>query len=323
MFTKVGLYVSMDGDLLTRRTIVTRDGVVTFPDTTITDEILRFTEVDLDEYRIFAGEIGKLANACEIVDRKDGHWDYQVDQERFSALVEELYERISACETHNPFDGGLLHIMADDVMYRWSGALDKSFGAVEMLKYSLSQTVGIHMQVMDALERMKDGLPPNLTSSLAEGAFTQILSYDNGNLKTKYRFCSHEDYYSFLMMHFMAQKPQVQQCQHCGRYFVPKTKRRTLYCDRVIRDGRTCKELGPAQKHKRAAENNEVIEAFDRNMRKMRKRCERAMDAKAGQSDWAVYDAYCDWLEQARKARNEYLAGEVSKEEALKEICVE
>ena len=105
----------------------------------------------------------------------------------------------------------------------------------------------------------------------------------------------------------MAGHPRVRQCQHCGRYFIPRTNRRTLYCDRVIRDGRTCKELGPAQKHKRAARNNEVIEAFDRNMRK---RCERAMDAKDEQSDWAVYDAYCDWLEQARKARDgcvEYL----------------
>lgn len=325
MFSKVGLYVLMDGDLLTQRTIVTRSGTKTFPDTSITEEILRFTEVNLAGYRIFADEFEKLANACEIVAKKDGHWDCQVDQGQFSAMRQKLYARIMVYEKQNSFDGGLLHVMADDVLYHWSGAINDSFGAVEMLKYSLGQTVGIYMQVMDVLKYLTTGKQPDLTgpsSSLTEGEFCQVLTYD-GTLKTKYRFCSHEEYFSFLMMHFMAGQPRIQQCQHCGRYFIPRTNRRTLYCDRVIRDGRTCKELGPAQKHKRAAESNAVIEAFDRNMRKMRKRCERAMDAKGERSDWAIYDAYCNWLEQARKARDGYLAGEVIKEAALEVICVE
>lgn len=325
VFTKVGLFVSVNGEKLIQRTIVTRAGTVAVPDTTITEEILRMTEMDLTSYRIFADEIEKLANASVILSKKDGQWDFQIDPVRFAAMRQQLYARIEEYEKQDPFDGGLLHVMADDVLYHWFGEANESFGAVDGLNYSMSQTIGIYMQVMDVLEQLAEGEQPDLTgfaSILAEGEFRQILTYD-GTLKAKYRFCSHEEYYSFLMMHFMAGHPRVRQCQHCGRYFIPRTNRRTLYCDRVIRDGRTCKELGPVQKHKRAAGNNEVIEAFDRNMRKMRKRCERAMDARDEQSDRAVYNVYCDWLEQARKARDGYLAGEVTKEAALEVICVE
>ena len=57
-------------------------------------------------------------------------------------------------------------------------------------------------------------------------------------------------------------------CQCCGRYFIPETKHKTLYCDRIIRKGKTCKQIAPALKHKRDATQNSVIEAFDRTKKK-------------------------------------------------------
>ena len=115
----------------------------------------------------------------------------------------------------------------------------------------------------------------------------------------------------------------VELCQCCGRFFIPKTKKKTLYCDRVIKDGKTCKELGPRLKHKRAAMNQKVIEEFDRARQRMYKRYERAKDVNQTPSerDLSLSEFY-EWLEPATRARDLFLAGEMSEEEALKIINV-
>lgn len=97
---------------------------------------------------------------------------------------------------------------------------------------------------------------------------TDILTLEENGLTTQYHFRSAVDYYHFLLLHFAADKPNVARCQYCGRYFIPKTKKKTLYCDRILKDGKTCKEWGPVlKKHKLAVQDNEVIKTFDRTKR--------------------------------------------------------
>ena len=59
--------------------------------------------------------------------------------------------------------------------------------------------------------------------------------------------------------------------RHSG--YVPELERQ--YCDRVIRDGKTCKQIAPALKHKERAEHDKVISTFDRVKRKLYMRVER------------------------------------------------
>ena len=110
----------------------------------------------------------------------------------------------------------------------------------------------------------------------------------------------------------------MQRCNCCGRYFVPKTKKETLYCDRVIRDGRTCKDIGPFVKRKRAEENDEVLKAYRQNERKLQRRKERArnpiMETK---EELAAERLLNKWRKKAHSAREKYQLGEITKEEAL------
>lgn len=59
-------------------------------------------------------------------------------------------------------------------------------------------------------------------------------------------FDSLQSYFSFLIMKFLSSKHKVVRCSCCGKFFIPKTKRETLYCDRIAKNGRTCKQVGPA-----------------------------------------------------------------------------
>ena len=69
------------------------------------------------------------------------------------------------------------------------------------------------------------------------------------------------------------------------------------------------------------AQNKKVVEEFDRAKQKMYKRYERALDPdkKVTEKDLS-YAEYYEWLDQATQARDAYLAGRLSEEDALKAI---
>ena len=162
----------------------------------------------------------------------------------------------------------------------------------------------------------------NKYSIFKTAEFTQIQILDE-KVTVQYRFRSLIDYYIFLMMRFIESQPSVTICQCCGKYFIPKTKRTTLYCDRIIRDNKTCKQIAPALKHKRDVARDSVIQTFDRTKRKMYKRFERTNDFSNATSNSLSFEQYYDWLDKAEQARDEYLTGKISAEEALEIIIVE
>ena len=102
----------------------------------------------------------------------------------------------------------------------------------------------------------------------------------------------------------------------------PKTRRKTLYCDRIIRDGKTCKQIAPAENHKKRSAANAVISVFEQSMNRMRRRLERSGEDKK-ESPIDIHDEqFCLWQNKAVNAKNRYLAGELTEEEAIELIYV-
>ena len=126
---------------------------------------------------------------------------------------------------------------------------------------------------------------------LEEMTVSQVVHFDS-TITTQYHFRAEADYLKFLLMHFLSEKPRVAFCHCCGRFFIPKTKKKTLYCDRVLRDGKTCKDLAPHLKHKRAAGNETVIREFDRAKQRMYHRYERTDSIKAESDKDLTYSQY-------------------------------
>ena len=137
-----------------------------------------------------------------------------------------------------------------------------------------------------------------------------------------YIFRSEAQYYYFLLQHLLESKIRILKCQFCGRYFVPRTKHKTLYCDHVIRDGKTCKEIAPYLKRKERIAANKVLSFFEQAKGTMYQRFYRADDDKGQSVVDMTYDQYNDWLDAATKVRDRYLAGELTAEEAMAMICV-
>ena len=74
-------------------------------------------------------------------------------------------------------------------------------------------------------------------------------------------------------------------------------------------------------KHRQKAAQSSVVEEFDRAKRRMYKRYERAefLNKEPSEKDLSYEESY-QWLDRAVKARDDYLAGKLSEEDALKVI---
>lgn len=131
-------------------------------------------------------------------------------------------------------------------------------------------------------------------------------------------------YMTELFLYFQQDKQRIARCECCWKYFIPKTKSETLYCDRLT-DGKTCKKIGPNLKRKLGPEHDGALAAYNRLRERMAERLER-YEVALPQDKHKLFpmDAakYADWLALAHKARAEYRDEIISAEEFLRRIDV-
>ena len=96
----------------------------------------------------------------------------------------------------------------------------------------------------------------------------------------------------------------------------------TKYCDRIVRNNRTCKQVAPGLKKRERDAAHLVTSEFERIKDMLFHRRDR-MDGKKKTSVIDLTDEeFVRWLEAATNARNRYLAGELTEKEALEIIHV-
>ena len=122
---------------------------------------------------------------------------------------------------------------------------------------------------------------------------------DNLGLTKCYIFDSAANYLNFLLLNLIRLNPNICLCQNCGELFVAKTKKKTLYCDRIHPDdGKKGSVIGP----KKRAELQSTLFGFedydmavDRNYQRAKRTEEEYV--KDIQLKW---DDYYDWLERVQ-----------------------
>ncbi len=155
--------------------------------------------------------------------------------------------------------------------------------------------------------------------TLGEHAFAVRWTPDGEDFIREYEIRSLLELYVFYLMAALSSDNRIARCQHCWRYFVPKTKKKTDYCDRVWKDGRTCKELGPNLKRKNAPAEDKYLLAYKIPRARFYERDYREYAAER-KRETTSYEHYEDWMEDAAEARAAYVSGEIGGEELLSRI---
>lgn len=318
-----GLYLSLSEDGHIKRDLTGPAGKVSLEDTTIRDELILFSELSFEYYAEVVDMI-RTSVVFLCVDYDNRYIEGRVNPNVYEFVVETVADLVNTLMglEESPLHGQLLWTAIEDLPAD-DGTDESRIQICQELISVLTEIIQFQFVVNEVLHDLCQKVPldPEKYEGLWEMPVTEVLTLED-TLTTQYYFRSAVDYYHFLLLHFAAGKPNVARCRCCGRYFIPKTNKKTLYCDRILKDDKTCKAWGPVLKHRKAVRDYEVIETFDRIKRKMYKRYERAeygINQKSSEKNLS-YAEYYQWLDRATRARDEYLEGKISKEEALKII---
>ena len=305
-----GLYVTVGPKGIIKKHLSTNLGEMPLKETTIAEELIQFSEKTIP----FNLE-------------KDPQWIWdkiqqiETDPMIYMDFQEVFKTYLIMMTSHDPVHAALTRTKIED-------EVPPPSRDVSLLKENTLRTISCMTAVNTAqiltnhvLNNLCLGKPIRAKSRhlyLYQSYVTTVFTLED-TLETQYLFRSEDTYYYFLLQHFIASKPNVARCEYCGRIFIPKTRKKTKYCDRIIRDGKTCKQIAPYLNRKERAAADRVISEFNRINDMLLHRLEREeYDKKASPIDLTREDYY-KWLDTATDARNRYLAGDLSEEEA---VCI-
>ena len=230
--------------------------------------------------------------------------------ERLQALVHQMNDDGSASF---PFRTGadMMHILDEPLLaqIRLRNIFEVTFDDFER---------GTQRQRYEALEKVYPGLVNRFFQSMMVEDEEGDIPYRN---KLLYSPTSIFELYQLLLaLYFKQDKQRIAKCERCWNYFIPKTKKQTLYCDRIF-NGASCKQAGPNLKRNMGPEYDEALAIYNRIRNLLAERMERYYNFGPNGRVYSMdADRYYDWLTTAQHARADYMDRKISSEEFLRRI---
>jgi len=304
-----GLYIKLFPDGKIKRRLITILGEVPLEDTTVAEELVTLTNQNqIPMYQkiknIWAcaewGENG--VEELHEFERRLGaylHWLRKVSLVRYTLFMTDLEDQ-EEMPNYRTQEGALR------IINLLINSLDPSF-LVERTFYAIGRKENIDL----------NGYFDFLKASRCIAHYQLADSID-----VEYQFRNEAQYYTFLLQHYLLSNPNVVHCQFCGRYFVPKTRKVTKYCDSIVRNNRTCKQVAPGLKKRERDAAHLVTSEFERIKDMLFHRRDRMGGNKKASVIDLTDEEFVQWLEAATAAKKRCLAGELTEKEALAIIYV-
>lgn len=198
----------------------------------------------------------------------------------------------------------------------------KKYKDFEAAFRNLKLLTGVYADLPCALNE-KPGRIYEIDKTILNVSFAEVYTPDDNKmtetdlaLTKTYYFVSATNYLCFLLFKLVQQNPNICLCQNCNRLFVAKTKKRTLYCDRIqLDDGKKCSEVGP----KKRAELQSTLfgfEDYDKAVERNYQRAKRTEEyyVKDIKLEW---NEYYSWLDKVQHAKQQWLKEEITDEDFL------
>lgn len=303
MKTHGGLYVALFPDGKIRKEVIDNSGETVGFETSVVDELLYYANMLYEPYENVMGYIERLLSKNNL---------------EVSAKILNLIN-IMVCQHYesNPTSGILLNFYLANTSHGIMTA-EMIYNAFEQC---LNSVAAAQVIIINALRDITLGITPDI-HCIKEYYFMEYINFGGAQCSRRYYFQLESGYMIFLLTKFMENKNLIACCCCCGRFFIPKTKKTTLYCDHFYMEEKSCKEIAPRMKHKALASTECVIREYDRAKQRMYKRYERTLDGKKPSEKDLSYQDYVIWLDTATAARDKFLAGKLTEQEELESIVV-
>jgi len=115
-----------------------------------------------------------------------------------------------------------------------------------------------------------------------------------------------QDLVSFFLSEIIRREVTFKTCRCCGRYFPSYVHGNAEYCERIFQDGKTCKEIGAVSMFRARLEEYPAMQMYQRAYKTRFARIKAKRMTK---------EQFVVWGEEARRYRDEVLAGKMKLEE--------
>lgn len=327
MTDKNGIYLSVDGDKAVR-VIVENNTKIQTDKIKISDELISELEYNLSNYEI------ALEHIIEKTEPLDDIGAYS--EEQFSAVSNAALELADGVRENDLTTGILLRATIKKLLdFDDDGSAMCLMTAMNNIVDALREPLDTryilykYLKSRSEFDTHEEWLKTNI---LPKGFFfrrdypCEIINYDlftnEPKLSQVFFFDNYADYFVFLFLKFAEQQKRVLECPCCGKLFVPKSNRAETYCDRILVDGKTCKQIAPKLMRKYKQMNDPVLEEYERAKNRNYKRVERYENADRDSGVMRLtFNEYKVWLDKASDMKRMYLQGKVSSKELRKTIC--
>ncbi len=321
MIDKNGIYLSVDGDNAVR-VIIENNIKIQTNRIKVSEELIGELEYDLSNYEVV------LEHIIEETEPLDGIGEYS--EEQFNSVSNMALELADGVRENDLTTGVLLRA----AIYKLLDIDDD--GTAMCLMTAMSNIVDALREPLDTRYILYKYLKSRgefethdkwlKTNVLPEGYFfrrdypCEIINYDlftnEPKLSQVFFFDNYTDYFVFLFLKLAEQQRRVLECPCCGKLFVPKSNRAEMYCDRVLVDGKTCKQIAPKLARKLKQRNDPLLEEYEKAKNRNYKRVERYENADGNSGVMRLtFNEYKAWLDKASEMKRLYLQGKVTAKE--------
>ncbi len=178
----------------------------------------------------------------------------------------------------------------------------------------MSLELSIFITLLYDIEPLKDFNPHlfyHVKSSFEENAKTiaeklksSHQKYDN-DLFLSFCFNCHtiESACFITLLELIKNDTPIYVCKNCGKYFIPSSKKNTLYCDNIYEHGKTCQEIGAMITYNEKLKKDEVNALYRKTLSAKKMLANRNPDIP-------IYlEKYEKWKEEANKFKDDIKQG--------------
>lgn len=291
----------------------------------ITDD---FSAEDAACFSIFSAEvyeIAKLLNdphtiACMyLLGKLDTVFSADIsDTEKITTAVKVLEEVLILQEI---FSDGLA--MCCDVDFENEGISQSGLFLAFTGKYL--DFLGYHLMTGTAIAPTKDGKidfemidkvnSDNITDHKEQLTLIDDVKDNRAKIVTYTALCDFADLLYFEFTELLKQGLQIRKCKLCGKYFVLRSRHRTLFCDRSYAGKRTCKQVGNKLEYDRKVASDPLLQEYERIYKLHHAQLDRDAQKESPAEFGRAKNVFLKWSKQAQKRRKSYLSGKIDARE--------
>ena len=140
--------------------------------------------------------------------------------------------------------------------------------------------------------------------TIAEKLKSSHQKYDN-DLFLSFCFNCHtiESACFITLLELIKNDTPIYTCKNCGKYFIPSSKKNTLYCDNIYEHGKTCQEIGAMITYNEKLKKDEINALYRKTLSAKKMLANRNPDIPM------YLEKYEKWKEEANKFKDDIKQG--------------